>query len=257
MLFRSIFSKKEPYNFITATDLRNVARLAGFEVTRVRTPVVLPWSLLGVGTLLNRFLAAIPFVRRLSLAWVVVLRPIKVEADYPSLSIIIPARNERGNIENALTRLPHFKGPIEVIFVEGHSTDGTWQEIQRVCAERRAEYPIASFQQLGSGKCDAVRLGASHATGDLIAILDADLTMPPEMLIRFHDAWRLGHADFINGNRLMYPMEQGAMKFLNRLGNVFFAKALRLSGIFTPLFNKCSFVESISIVFAKSGESPA
>lgn len=221
-----IFSKKEPYTFITATDLRNMARMAGFEVTRVRTPVVIPWRMFGVGTILNRLLAAIPFVRRLSLAWVVVLRPIKAETTRPSLSIIIPARNERGNIENALTRLPDFGGSVEVLFVEGHSTDGTWDEIQRVASLYGPKYSIVCLRQRGVGKCDAVRLGASQASGDLIAILDADLTMPPEMLIRFYDAWRLGYADFINGNRLMYPMEHGAMRFLNRLGNVFFAKAL-------------------------------
>jgi glycosyltransferase involved in cell wall biosynthesis len=165
-------------------------------------------------------------VRRLSLAWVVVLRPIKAEEKSPSLSIIIPTRNEKGNIEELLLRLPALDANSEVIFVEGHSTDGTWEEIQRVAAIHSEKYKIHTLRQTGEGKADAVRLGIARATGDLITILDADLTMPPEMLGRFYDAWREGRADFINGNRLMYPMEDRAMRFLNRLGNVFFAKAL-------------------------------
>jgi glycosyltransferase involved in cell wall biosynthesis len=117
---------------------------------------------------------------------------------------------------------------IEVIFVEGHSNDGTWEEIQRVAAEYGDRFRILSFKQTGKGKADAVRLGFSHATKDLLVILDADLTMPPELLPRFYDAYREGLADFINGSRLVYPMEGEAMRFLNRLGNVFFAKALSL-----------------------------
>jgi glycosyltransferase involved in cell wall biosynthesis len=111
--------------------------------------------------------------------------------------------------------------------VEGHSHDGTWEEIQRVASKFGAKYPIKTLKQSGSGKADAVRLGLAHCTGDLCAILDADLTMPPELLPRFYEAWCKGLADFINGNRLVYPMESGAMRFLNHLGNVFFAKALR------------------------------
>jgi hypothetical protein len=215
-----------PSTFVTSTDLRNIAALAGFEVVRARPVGFLPWRMGGVGTLINRVCAALPIVRFASLAWVVVLRPIKPSANKPSLSIVIPARNERGNIEAALQRMPDLGVTPEVIFVEGHSNDGTWEEIERVSELYKDRFPIKCFRQTGKGKADAVRLGFSKASGELLTILDADLTMPPELLNRFYEAWTSGLADFINGNRLVYPMEGQAMKFLNWLGNIFFAKAL-------------------------------
>ena len=141
--------------------------------------------------------------------------------------MVIPARNEEGNIEPALRRLPAIEGAkLEVIFVEGHSQDGTWQEIQRVAAEYAQHFECRFYRQSGVGKADAVRLGLERASGELCAILDADLTMPPEMLPRFYEAWCRGHGDFVNGSRLVYPMEDRAMRGLNLLGNLFFAKAL-------------------------------
>lgn len=215
-----------PSTFVTSTDLRNIATLAGFDVVRVRPVAFFPWKLGGLGTAINRLCTALPLVRYLSLAWVVVLRPIKPSAVKPSLTIVIPARNERGNIESALKRMPDLGVTPEVIFVEGHSSDGTWEEIERVAALYKDQFPIQCFRQTGKGKADAVRLGFSKAKGELLTILDADLTMPPELLGRFYEAWTKGLADFINGNRLVYPMEGEAMKFLNWLGNIFFAKAL-------------------------------
>ncbi len=217
-----------PTTFLTMADVDNLCRISGFERVRVRPAVYSPWRLLGVGSLLNRLLPAVPLIKHLALTNVIVLRPlVRDDSVRQKLSIVIPARNERGNIANALTRLPAMRTDIEVIFVEGHSSDATWEEIQRVTRESQAAgLEVRAFQQTGKGKADAVRLGFSHATGDLLAILDADLTMPPELLPRFVDAYLDGAADFINGSRILYPMEGEAMRFLNRLGNVFFAKAL-------------------------------
>ncbi len=213
--------------FVTQTDLENIAEISGFELVRYRFMGYCPFSLLGLGTALNRILPAVPLLRWFHLAALVVLRPRIPSPEKPSLSIVIPCRNERGNIEPALQRLPEFAGTaVEVIFVEGHSNDGTWQEIQRLLPLASGAFTVRAAQQTGKGKVDAVRLGFSLASGDLLTILDADLTMPPELLPRFYEAWRQGHADFINGSRLVYPMEGEAMRFLNRLGNIFFSKAL-------------------------------
>jgi hypothetical protein len=215
--------------FITQADLDQLARLAGFELVRLRPVVYLPWHFFGLGSLLNVVMPAVPGLRWLSLVTVAVLRPVmSAERERPSLSIVIPARNERGNIEDALRRMPNFGALTEVIFVEGHSSDGTWEEIQRVTSawDGRAGLRVRALQQVGKGKADAVRLGFSKATGEVLTILDADLTMPPEKLTRFFDAYCHGAADFVNGTRLVYPMEGEAMRFLNRLGNVFFAKLL-------------------------------
>ena len=215
--------------FITQADLQQLARLGGFDVVRLRPVAYVPWHFFGLGSLLNVAMPAVPGLRWLSLVTVAVLRPvIASDRDRPSLSIVIPARNERGNIEDALRRMPDFGAPTEVIFVEGHSSDGTWEEILRVMPlwDGRNALRVRAFQQAGKGKADAVRLGFSKATGDVLTILDADLTMPPERLTRFFDAYCKGAADFVNGTRLVYPMEGEAMRFLNRLGNVFFAKLL-------------------------------
>lgn len=215
-----------PTTFLTLSALRSVAQLAGFELVRYRPVVYLPWRLLGLGSLLNWILPGIPLVRRASMAGVITLRPVRPSATKPSLSIIIPARNEQGNIAAAIERLPDFGTDVEVIFVEGHSTDGTWEEIGRVSAMRDRPIRVRAVQQTGVGKADAVRLGFSIATGEIVTILDADLTMPPELLPRFYDAYCRGLGDFVNGNRLLYRMEGNAMRFLNRVGNVCFAKTL-------------------------------
>ena len=212
--------------FVTRTDLAQLARLSGFEVVRLRPAVYLPWHFFGVGTVLNALMPAIPGFRWLSLVGIAVLRPVRALDAPASVTVVIPARNERGNIEQALERLPNLGPATEVIFVEGHSTDGTWEEIQRVVSlwNGRKGLSVRACRQTGRGKVDAVRLGFSQATGDLLTILDADLTMPPELLPRFVDAYARGLGDFVNGTRLVYPMEGDAMRFLNRLGNIFFAK---------------------------------
>lgn len=216
----------EPSTFLTRLDVDTLAALSGFESVRIKPAAFCPWRLLGVGTIVNRLMAAIPLLRWLAFATIVILRPIISEQERPSLSIVIPARNERGNIEQTITRLPDLGCDVEVVFVEGHSSDETWEEILRVKQQYESRLKIQAWQQAGKGKNDAVRLGFSKATGRLLTILDADLSMPPEMLGRFYAAYCSGQADFVNGSRLVYPMEGRAMRFLNHLGNIFFAKAL-------------------------------
>ncbi len=216
-----------PCTFVTRTELDHLARISGYEVVRTRPAAYVPAAFLGLGTALNHLMPLIPGARWLGLVCIAWLRPVQPSPTRPSLSIIIPARNEKWNIEDALKRIPALGGAsIEVIFVEGHSTDGTWAEIQRVLPLYQPRYQLSAFQQTGKGKADAVRLGFAAATGEVLTILDADLTMPPEQLTRFYDAYCKGLGDFINGSRLVYPMEGEAMRFLNHLGNIFFAKQL-------------------------------
>jgi hypothetical protein len=214
-----------PSTFLTRVDLQNIAKIAGYEIVRQRVAVYCPWKLFGLGDAINRIMPLVPLARRFSLTSIVVLRPLFHQPRL-GLSCVIPARNERGNIENALKRFPDLGCDTEIIFVEGHSSDGTWEEIQRVAQLYGQRFRIKAVRQTGKGKADAVRLGFACATQPLLVILDADLTMPPEMLGRFYDAYCQGYGDFINGSRLVYPMEGSAMQFLNRLGNIFFAKIL-------------------------------
>ena len=218
----------QPVTFVTRTGLSNLMKATGFELVRIRNSAYIPFRLFGLGNLINKVLPVIPLIRWLAFSSALVLRPIKPSKRKPSLSIVIPARNEAGNIENALKRLPVMKGvTLEVLFVEGNSTDNTWQEIQRVVElDEYAGFSPKALQQPGKGKKDATMTGFEAAQMDLVTVLDADLTMPPETIPRFYQAYCDGHADMINGNRLMYPMEDEAMRFLNRLGNIFFAKSL-------------------------------
>lgn len=222
-----------PCTFLTGADVNTLARLSGFEVVRSRPAAYCPLHLFGLGDVINQVLPSVPLLKWFSLAEVITLRPVIRSQTKPSLTVVIPARNERGNIEGALQRFPEMPGvDLEVIFVEGHSKDGTWEEIQRVLPLYQHRFKVSAYQQIGKGKADAVRLGFAKASKDLLTILDADLSMPPELLTRFYDAYCQGLGDFVNGSRLVYPIEGKAMKFLNKLGNVFFAKALsRVLGV--------------------------
>lgn len=213
--------------FVTRVDLHNLARISGFEVVRLRPVSPFPLRLLGLGNVVDAILTSIPLIRQLAPVHIAVMRPVRPTKHRPSLSIVVPARNERGNIRPALERLPEISGAeIEVIFVEGHSIDGTWEEIQQILQDHEGPFNVRAYQQTGKGKADAVRVGFGKARGDLLTILDADLTMPPELLPRFYEAYCAGVGDFINGSRLVYPMERQAMRTLNWFGNIFFAKAL-------------------------------
>ena len=226
--FLGLRDTAHPVTFITKVGINNIARATEYEIVRMRTSAYLPFRMLGIGDFLNSLLATIPLVRWLAFTTVIVLRPVKSCARPPSLSIVIPARNESGNIENALKQLPEMEGvDLEVLFVEGNSTDDTWAEINRVIElDQYSRFNPRAIKQTGKGKKNATITGFDAASNQLVTVLDADLTMPPEMVPRFYQAYCDGRADMINGNRLMYPMENDAMRFLNRLGNIFFAKFL-------------------------------
>ncbi|MGJ4892553.1 glycosyltransferase [Bradyrhizobium sp. HKCCYLRH3099] len=210
-------------NVLSPADLRNLAVLADFDPVKSEQRVLSPLRLYGVGRFANRFLSVLPGLRALSLRHYLVARSMRaVGDDVRSATVVIPARNERGNIEPAVQRIAAFCKDIEIIFIEGHSRDGTYEEMERV----RAAFPdhdIKLMRQPGKGKADAVFTAFDAARGDVLMILDADLTMPPEQLPKFFEALRSGKGEFINGSRLVYPMDEGAMRFLNLIANKTFS----------------------------------
>jgi SAM-dependent methyltransferase len=213
--------KQPTQNWLSVADINNLLKLNGFETIRVERKLLFPKYVPIVNWLFNKILANLPFINQLDLLNIVIARPIPVEQPELSVSIVVPARNERGNIENAILRTPDFGLWQEFIFVEGHSGDNTWEEILRV----KEAYPnkrIKTIRQTGKGKGNAVREAFAIAEGDVLMILDADLTTPPEEMPKFYEALHQNKGEFINGCRLVYPMEKQAMRFLNLLGNKFF-----------------------------------
>jgi ubiquinone/menaquinone biosynthesis C-methylase UbiE len=214
-----------PQNWLTPEDTHNLLYLAGFEVIRSQREILFTLPIPLVRDLFNKVLVKIwPFN---PFAWtnLLVARPLpKPDMENPSVSVIIPARNEAGNIEAAFQRIPKMGRHTEIIFVEGHSKDDTYTVIEQAI-KHHPEWDASLFRQSGKGKADAVRLGFEKATGDILMILDADLTVRPEELPRFYEALVSGKGEFINGVRLVYPMQEQAMRFLNLLGNKFFSLA--------------------------------
>jgi ubiquinone/menaquinone biosynthesis C-methylase UbiE len=219
-------------NWLSAADIANLLSLADFDVVKTEYRMLIPKRIPYLSDFVNRYFAHLPGIRKVCLCCYLVARPINLtERKERSVSVVIPCRNEKGNIENAINRTPTFGRDQEFIFVDGHSTDGTADEIQRVI-EAYPEKNITFLVQDGTGKGDAVRKGFANASGDILMILDADLTMPPEDLPKFYDAIVSGKGEFINGCRLVYPMEKQAMRLLNLFGNKFFSLA------FTWLLNQ-------------------
>ncbi len=211
-------------NWFTADDIENLLRLTGFEPLRRSQEVLWPVSTPVLARLSNAFLVRFWPLRHLALANVFVARlePAARHGAAPVVSVVVPARNEAGNVAEIFARTPEMGAGTELVFVEGHSRDDTYAAIERAIAEH-PERRCRLLRQKGKGKGDAVRLGFQEASGDVLMILDADLTVPPEDLPRFYDALVSGRGEFINGVRLVYPMEGRAMRFLNLVANRLFS----------------------------------
>ena len=217
--------RPQPYqNWLPPQDIANLLNLSNFDVIRTDSFLLMPKRIPPLTILCNYFLSLIPGIRFFNLVNLLAARPAPTaqqEKDL-SVSVIVPCRNERGNIEDVVTRVPKMGRETEIIFVDGNSTDGTPEEIER----RIKEHPECSIRLIhqgdGVGKGDAVRKGFAASQADVLVIQDADLTAPPEDLPKFFRALREGKGEFINGSRLVYPMEKQAMRFINHLGNKFF-----------------------------------
>jgi SAM-dependent methyltransferase len=225
--------KKMPtQNWLMMSDVENLLALTNFEVVRGGGEILCPFPIPLIATFFNKLMVKFWPFNRLALASTLVARPMP-KGDRPDtkVSVVLAARNEAGNIAGIFDRIPQMGWGTELIFVEGNSSDNTFEAIEAEI-RRRPDVDASLYKQPGKGKGDAVRTGFQHATGEVLMILDADMTVAPEDLPRFYEAWRSGKADFVNGVRLVYPMENRAMRFFNVLGNRFFSMA------FTWLLNQ-------------------
>lgn len=209
-------------NWLGTLDVENLLYLENYEIIKTEDSLLFPIFIPFLSGFGNKFLIHIFPFGTLALSRTVIARRVGTINDY-SVSIVIPARNEEGNIENAVRRMPKFGKQLEIIFVEGHSTDNTYGEIERVIDKYSADISIKVVKQPGKGKGDAVRAGFTVAQNDVFMILDADLTVAPEELPKFYEAICHGKGELINGTRLVYPLEKDSMRFLNMVGNKFFS----------------------------------
>ncbi|OQX81381.1 MAG: glycosyl transferase [Bacteroidetes bacterium 4484_249] len=219
--YLGIKDKQPLQSWLSVKDINNLLELEGFEIIKVDRKLLFPKYIPIVNFVFNVFLANLPGFNRLDLINLISARQRLEKYEEHSVSIVVPARNEKGNIENAIKRTPAFGSHQEFIFIEGNSEDDTYEEMLRV----QKAYPdkdIKVMKQTGKGKGNAVREAFDAATCDILMILDADLTTPPEDMDKFYYALTQNHGEFINGCRLVYPMEKEAMRFLNYLGNKFF-----------------------------------
>jgi SAM-dependent methyltransferase len=209
-------------SWVPPEEVRNLLGACGYEVvlgdSQILSPVALPF----VSEILNRYVAHLPVLRRLVLLYGLSARPAPLAHRDPSVSVVVPCRNEQGHIRPLVDRLPSLPEGSEVIFVEGHSSDDTAGEIERVIADNPA-LPLRFFRQPGHGKGDAVRAAFARAQGEVLLILDSDMGVAPEDIPKFVELIASGRAQFANGSRMVYPMQGKAMRFLNMLANRFFA----------------------------------
>jgi SAM-dependent methyltransferase len=220
--FTGLKARQPLQSWLTVRDIQNLLELEDFEIIKVDRKLLLPRYIPVLNVVFNGFLANLPGINRMNLVTFISARPSERTTDEFSVSIVIPARNEKGNIENAIKRTPVFGAHQEFIFIEGNSGDGTYDEMIRV-QKANPDKDIKVTKQSGKGKGNAVREAFEMAKGDILMILDADLTTPPEDMFKFYDALAKNHGEFINGCRLVYPMEKEAMRFLNYFGNKFFS----------------------------------
>ena len=214
-------AKQPLQNWLNIKDIENLLELEDFEIVKVDRKLLFPKYIPVINLIFNVFLANLPGINRLTLINFISAKPQQKLSREFSVSIVVPARNEKGNIENAIKKTPAFGSHQEFIFIEGNSQDNTYEEMLRV----QKAYPdkdIKVMKQSGKGKGNAVREAFEVSTSDILMILDADLTTPPEDMYKFYDALAQNHGEFINGCRLVYPMDKEAMRFLNYLGNKFF-----------------------------------
>lgn len=219
---------RRPYkyqNWLSQNDITNLLNLAGFESIRQDSFMLLPKRIWPITSIFNYFLALLPGIRCFNLINLIIAKPISPQKPQSELavSVIVPCRNEKGNIADAIERIPLMGRETEIIFVDGNSNDGTVEEIEKQIAQHPERKIKLIHQGGGIGKGDAVRKGFAAASGDVLVIQDADLTAPPEDLPKFFKAICDGRGEYINGSRLVYPMEKQAMRFLNLLGNKFFS----------------------------------
>jgi len=220
-------------NWLGRNDIEHLLRITGFEVVQRGERVLCPPGIPLLASLCNRFLVSLPLLRAFALVKYVIARPAPRghKTDY-TVTVLSAVRNERGNIRRIVEAMPILGSRTELLFIEGHSTDGTWEELQEIVASYRGPLAVRALKQSGSGKGSALHDGITESAGEILLVYDGDFTVHPDELRKLYDILSSGQAEFVNASRLVYPLQEGAMRLLNLLGNKIF------SMLFTWLFSQ-------------------
>ena len=211
-------------NWLTRSDFQNIFALGGLDLVRDGFAMIIPMGIPVVSHVVNRYAPLLPFLKPLCMMYYSVLRPRTADVKHEdhSVSVCVPCKNEEGNIAGLAERIPEMGRGTEIIFVDDQSSDGTAEEIEKAI-RTHPDKRIKAVKGPGQNKGAACRAGFAHAENDVLMILDADMTVMPEALPEFYEALASGKGEFINGSRLVYPLEDRAMRFANVLGNKAFA----------------------------------
>lgn len=221
--FLRIKTRFPEQNWLSYSTLENMLTLAGFEVVERGGRILFPLWIPFISGFFNRFLASLPLLQRLCLIQTVIARPLMSRRNDVSVTVLSAVRNEKGNIKHIVDAMPLIAPRTELLFIEGHSTDGTWEEIERLIREYQGPLVIRGLQQPGKGKGDALHHGIRESTGEILIIYDGDFTVHPSELPKLYEALARGDAEFVNASRLVYPMQGQAMPLLNLIGNKIFS----------------------------------
>jgi SAM-dependent methyltransferase len=221
------------YNWLSLEDIENFLNISGYQVIRRDFLMLLPVKIPLVTNFFNKIIGMLPILRRLTLTHCVVARPYRAPDNSSELtsSVVLTCRDEEENIEGLVTSIPAMGRHTEIIFVEGHSQDNTVGKIEEMI-KKYPDKDIKLYKQKGIGQGDAFRLGFDQAQGDFVCWLEADLTINPQEIAMFWDAFITGKGEYINGTRFIYEMEKRSMPLVNFVGNRFFGN------IFTPLLGQ-------------------
>jgi len=211
--------------FFSKDTLEIFLRTGNFEISKKIPNYFIPFNIPIINKFLSILINFLPFLDNLSVTKVFYLRKKNYKKrQNKKISLIIPCKNEQGNILNIVTDAKkELIIPYEIIFVDDKSSDNTFQIIID-CKKKFSDVDIQVTKGPGKGKSLAVNEGIKIATGYYSIIFDADMTVNMKDINVFYNAISNGNADIINGSRLVYKPYTGAMRYLNFLGNKFFSK---------------------------------
>lgn len=225
--------KTPSQNWLDSEDIKNLLELSDYDVITTQKRLLFPIYIPFLSDLVNKWLSPLPIINAFCLTSIVIARPKPKRGKEYTVSIIIPARNEEENIPKIVKSIPKFGRSMEIVFVEGHSEDNTWDEINKELKKRHpSNISVKAYKQHGMGKANAVKLGFQKASGEILMIYDADRTVSAKDLKKFYNALASGIGEFANGSRLVYPIEKEAMQTLNKFANKAF------SSIFSWILNQ-------------------